>query len=172
MISPAAAPSAQRQLDLRFFVLLALCLATLWASVLWINRQSETRGLEDMRRETAALALLFATHADMTFRTIDLALNDLRAAADRPADEIARVIEPHQALLSQAILQTGIVNAQGMVTYSTPIAATQPTYAGDREYFTAHQSAQTDTLFVGRPVKGRVSNRWSIHLSRPIIQNG
>jgi len=168
MISPAA----QRQLDLRFVVLLALCLATLWASVLWINRQSETRGLEDMRRETAALALLFATHADMTFRTIDLALNDLRAAADRPADEIAQVIAPHQALLSQAILQTGIVNAQGMVTYSTPIAATQPTYAGDREYFTAHQNAQTDTLFVGRPVKGRVSNRWSIHLSRPILKNG
>ena len=100
-------------------LLLALCLATLWASVLWINRQSETRGLEDMRRETAALALLFATHADMTFRTIDLALNDLRAAADRPADEIARVIEPHQALLSQAILQTGIVNALG-ITGNTP----------------------------------------------------
>jgi len=59
-----------------------------------------------------------------------------------------------------------------MVTYSTPVSVTQPTFAGDREFFKVHQGQTQDTLFVGRPVKGRVSNKWSIHLSRPILRNG
>lgn len=164
--------STQRKLDLGFVVLLLVGLATLWTSVVWINQRAENQGLEDMRRETAAFALLFATQADTTFRTIDLALKELRNAAELTPEGIARVIEPHQDLLGSAIVQTGLVNAQGMVTYSTPIPASQPTYAGDREFFTVHQKSNTDTLFVGRPVKGRVSNKWSIHLSRPIFKNG
>lgn len=74
-------------------------------------------------------------------------------------------------LLDGAVVQAGIVNAEGMVTYSTSVPVTQPTFAGDREFFTVHQGQTQDTLFVGRPVKGRVSNKWSIHLSRPILRN-
>lgn len=163
---------ARRWLGFRFYSLLTLSLAALWLSVIWINRQAERQGLEEMRRETAALALLFATHTDITFRTVDLALKELRNYAGSKPEEIARVIAPHQELLSKAVLQTGILNAQGMVTYSTPISASQPTYSGDREFFTFHQKSNKDALFVGRPVKGRVSGQWSIHLSRPILKNG
>ncbi|ART54407.1 hypothetical protein CBP36_14915 [Acidovorax carolinensis] len=166
------ASAARRRLVQRFYLFLALCLGTLWASVVWINRQSEQQGLEDVRRETAALALLFATHADITFRTVDLALKELRSYSDSPPEVISQVIAPHQELLAKAVLQTAIVDAQGMVTYSTPISASQPTYAGDREFFTAHQNGNQDLLFVGRPVKGRVSSMWSIHLSRPILKDG
>ena len=164
--------SAQSKVDFGYVALLMLGLATLWTSVVWINQRAENQGLEDMRRETAALALLFATQADTTFRTVDLALKELRKAVDLPPTAIAEVIAPHQDLLGSAIVQTGLINAQGMVTYSTPIPASQPTFAGDREFFTVHQRSNTDTLFVGPPVKGRVSNKWSIHLSRPIFKNG
>lgn len=165
-------PQGRQRYHYGYFVFLALILSVLWAAVIWINRQAEQHGLEEMRRETAALALLFATHTDITLRTVDLALKELRNQADSPAEKISSVIAPHRELLSDAILQTGIVNAQGMVTYSTPIIASAPTYSGDREFFTAHQKSDKDTLFVGRPVKGRVSGQWSIHLSRPILKNG
>lgn len=164
--------SAQSKADLGYVALLMLGLATLWTSVVWINQRAENQGLEDMRRETAALALLFATQADTTFRTVDLALKELRKAAELPPTALAEVIAPHQELLGAAIVQTGLVNAQGMVTYSTPIPASQPTFSGDREFFTVHQRSNIDTLFVGPPVKGRLSNKWSIHLSRPIFKNG
>lgn len=168
----ADAVSALRRLGHRFFVLLILCLCALWASVLWINRQSEQQGLEEIRRETAALALLFATHVDITFRTADLALRKLQEAAGSPPEVIAEVIEPLQELLSEAILQIAIISPEGLVTYSAPASTSVQTYAADREFFTHHQQSGKDTLFVGRPVKGRISNRWSIHLSRPILKNG
>lgn len=155
-----------------FYVLLVLSLGLLWASVFWINRHAEQQGLEEIKRESAALALLFATHTDTTFRTVDLALKELRNAANLPPEKISKLIAPHLELLSNAVVQTGIVDAHGMVTYSTPLSASQPTYAGDREFFTVHQNSKQDRLFVGRPVKGRVSHKWSIHLSRPIFKDG
>lgn len=152
--------------------LMLVALALLWFGVLFLNQRSEQQGLEEMRRETAALALLFATHTDTTFRTVDLALNELRNAVGKSRASINEVIAPHLQLLDGAVVQAGIVDAQGMVTYSTPIPAVQPTFAGDREFFTVHQGETTDRLFVGRPVKGRVSNQWSIHLSRPVYVQG
>ena len=74
-------------------------------------------------------------------------------------------------MLSDAVVQTAVVNAQGMVTYSTPRHTDKPTYAGDREFFKVHQASTQDTLFVGRPVRGRLSDKWSIHLSRPIFKD-
>ena len=152
--------------------LILVVLSLLWFGVLFLNQRSEEQGLAEMRRETAALALLFATHTDTTFRTVDLALNELRQAANKPSTSIDGVIAPHLELLAGSVVQAGIVNAEGMVTYSFPERATQPTFAGDREFFTIHQGPTQDKLFVGRPVKGRVSNKWSIHLSRPIFEAG
>lgn len=152
--------------------LILVVLSLLWFGVLFLNERSEKQGLAEMRRETAALALLFATHTDTTFRTVDLALNELRRAANESSSSIDKLIAPHLALLDGSVVQVGIVNAKGMVTYSTPERTTQPTFAGDREFFTIHQGQTQDKLFVGRPVKGRVSNKWSIHLSRPIFEAG
>lgn len=152
--------------------LILVVLSLLWFGVLFLNQRSEEQGLAEIRLETSALALLFATHTDTTFRTVDLALNELRQAADKPSTAIDKVIAPHLDLLDGAVVQAAIVDAKGMVTYSTPVQATRPTFAGDREFFTIHQGQMKDKLFVGRPVKGRVSNKWSIHLSRPIFEAG
>ncbi len=165
-------PSTARQLTLRLLLVLLLLLAALWAAVWWVNHRSEQQGLEELRRETAALALLFATHADTTFRTVDLALKELRRQANRPAESITEAIAPHLQLLQGAVVQTAIVNAQGQVVYSTPIPPTQATFVLDREFFQVHQQKAEDALFVGRPLKGRLSDRWSIHLSRPILEQG
>lgn len=155
-----------------FLVLIVVGLITLWSGVSWINRQAESQGLEEMRRQTSVLALLFARHADSTFRTVDLALKELRDASGGPPEAVANVIETHLDLLSGAVVQAGLIDAQGMVTYTTPIAVTQPTYAGDLEFFGVHEQSGKDELFVGRPIRGRVSGKWSIHLSRPILKDG
>lgn len=147
-------------------------LALLWAGVVWTNRQSEQQGLEEIRRETSALALLFANHADVTFRTVDLALMDLRNQWLQDPREVAAAIQPHLQLLGDAVVQTGIIDASGWMAYSTPIAASTPTSFADREFFQVHQSGHADRLHVGRPVQGRLSGKWSIPLTRPILKDG
>lgn len=147
-------------------------LAALWAGVIWTNRQSEVQGLAEMRRETSALALLFATHTDITFRTVDLALLELRDQYLKDPRQIDRVISTHIRLLGNAVLQTGIVRADGLVVLSTPVAVKGPTYVDEREFFKVHHDSGKDALFVGRPLKGKVSGKWSIHLSRPVLDKG
>lgn len=142
-------------------------LAALWSGVTWTNHQSEEQGLQEIRRETAALALLFATHTDVTFRTVDLALKELRSQWEQDPREIAKAIEPHLQMLGDAVVQTGVIDAEGFVSYSTPIAAATRTSTIDREFFTVHQHTKEDRLHVGRPIKGRLSGKWSIPLSRP-----
>ena len=154
------------------FLLAISLLAPLWVGVVWTNRQSERQGLEEIRRETSALALLFATHTDVTFRTVDLALLALRDRWLQNPRQIATAITPHLALLGDAVVQSGVVDAEGHLVYSTPISTTARASYADREFFKVHQSSTEDRLHVGRPIKGRLSGRWSIPLSRPVLVNG
>ena len=147
-------------------------LVPLWVGVVWTNRQSEEQGLDEIRRETTALALLFATHTDVTFRTVDLALMELRDRWLQAPREVASAIEPHLELLGNAVVQSGVIDATGYAVYSTPLAATVPTLFSDREFFQVHQRGNEDRLYVGRPIKGRFSGKWSIPLTRPILKNG
>lgn len=156
----------------QIYLIAVVMLAAVWAGVIWTNRQSEAQGLAEMRRETSALALLFATHTDMTFRTVDLALLELRDQYLKDPRQIDRVISTHIRLLGKAVLQTGILRADGLVVLSTPVEAKGPTYADEREFFKVHRDSGKDVLFVGRPLKGKVSGKWSIHLSRPILNKG
>ena len=153
-------------------LLIISLLVPLWVGVVWTNRQSEQQGLDEIQRETSALALLFATHTDVTFRTVDLALMELRDRWLQAPREVASAIEPHLQLLGNAVVQTGIIDATGYMAYSTPLATTVPTLYSDREFYQVHQSGNEDRLYVGRPIKGRLSGKWSIPLTRPILKNG
>jgi hypothetical protein len=67
----------QRRAALTMLALLAL----LWSAVAWNHQDAERRELDDIRHETATLALLFANDADSTFRSVDHALLEVRSAA-------------------------------------------------------------------------------------------
>ncbi len=75
-------------------------------------------------------------------------------------------------MLGQSILQIAIVNSKSYLAYSSLGMPSTPTFLGDREHIRVHQGGKQDTLFVSRPVKGRLSGVWSIQLSRPIFDAG
>ncbi len=68
-------------------------------------------------------------------------------------------------------MQVAVIDAEGYLKYSN-LGSNEKVYLGDREHFSAHLNAAHPELFVSKPIMGRVSKKWSIQFSRPIIQNG
>jgi hypothetical protein len=67
-------------------------------------------------------------------------------------------------------MQIAVVNSAGILVASSlgPIPA-EPVDLSDRAHVRVHLHAQVDSLFISKPVLGRISAKWSIQLSRPIF---
>ena len=168
MLNPRKKSSLQFQVAL----LLAGLLGVLWSSVAWNHVYSENRQIDNTLRQTDALALLFAQHTTAAFRSADHALLKLRKISiSRPA-ELQEEVKAYSDFLGELILQVAIIDARGLLSYSSLGLPKTPSFLGDREHFQVHQGSLQDNLFVSRPLKGRVSSKWSIQLSRPIFDKG
>ncbi|TBV11271.1 diguanylate cyclase [Stutzerimonas kirkiae] len=72
----------------------------------------------------------------------------------------------------ESFMQISIVDRSGDVIYSSHGRLQGRVSVADREHFQAQASAESEHLFIGRPVLGRVSGRWTIPLSYPLHQQG
>lgn len=91
---------------------------------------------------------------------------DFRRAAD--------VVEA--ALPAGALLQVAVVDVQGQVIFSTLEPGdgrpTEPMSIADRDHFKVHFGVAEPRLYISYPIRGRLSGRWSIQFSRPILSRG
>ena len=156
----------------QIFLLLAVSLVLLWSVVAWDYRRTEDQALEQIRRETAALAMVFAKQAETTFRDVDHTLLVLRDAWLRSPATFAEEIAHHQDLLDGTALQIAIMDAKGLLVFSNLGLPEQPLSLADREHFKVHRDRPDDKQFISRPVQGRISGKWSIQLTRPIFDQG
>lgn len=147
-------------------------LVLLWSIVAWDYRRTEEQALENIRRETSALAMVFANHAETTFRDVDHALLIFRDAWSISPAVFERELTRHRDLLDGTSVHVAVVNPQGFVTFSNLGLPKAPLFVGDQEFFKVQQGSSADKLFISRPIRGRLSGKWSIQMARPILQKG
>jgi len=164
----------RKKSHLQHFIMLLLggLLAVIWVAVVWNHYRIENRETEVSFNQTATLALLFAKHASSKFSEIDHELQGLRSTWANHPLELKDDIRASGSLLGNTLLQTSIIDAEGFLVFSTLGLPKSSLYLGDREHFKVHQDSGQDALFVSRPVKGRVSGKWSIQMTRPIFDKG
>ncbi|WP_341906153.1 PAS domain S-box protein [Polaromonas sp. YR568] len=113
----------------------------------------------------ANLAAAIEQHTRRTLQSIDLAFDlveaDFRARGSqaRPLETVANDVNGFRDFTYLAV-----VDASGNVA-AGPDGAT-PVNASDRAYFKHHQSVNDSTLYIAQPTRGRVSGKWSIHITR------
>jgi PAS domain S-box-containing protein len=157
----------------RLVLLLVCVLASMWLAVAWDGRKSGQDAQHQMRQQTTALAMAFADHTEATLQRGDHLLLQLRDDWLANPNTFAQSIARHQTLLGDTALQIAIIAADGTLVYSNLAFASGRVDLSDREHFKVHQAGgPADRLFVSRPVKGRVSGKWSIQLTRPIFDAG
>ncbi len=150
--------------------LLAFCgfvLACLWSGIgLQIHHERE-QALQAAEVNLANLSRAFAEHTAKSLEGADQAIRFIRNEyLEHPNDlDVAGYLRDKQIIGDDYHL-ISVIGADGMVSY-----ASQPferVNLGDREHFKVHAQGRADDLFVSKPVRGRVSHKLSIQLTRRV----
>lgn len=179
-----------RQLLRRFFdlavgahlrrTLLALVLvglAAFWAGLLSDHRSKE-RGLEHQTHlRSAQLAQALAVQSQTLFAGLDFVTQNLVAEYSLgTADGFDLAVRTATSTYPpEAILQIAVANGEGRVVYSSlqsPPRSPSTASIRDRAHFLVHAQTSDSGLHISHPLMGRVSQRWTIQISRAIRKNG
>jgi diguanylate cyclase (GGDEF)-like protein len=143
-------------------------IAMLWAGVTlkyFDDMQSDRREAE---RANKNFAMVFEENVLRSIGEIDKALLYLRRTIESRKDttDFATIVSTTD-VLSEIIVQVAIIDANGIMRASN--AGPQPAPLldlSDREHFRAHLNSTTDSLFISKPLVGRVSKKWSVQFTR------
>lgn len=146
-------------------LVLSLLLVGLTAQVIRVE-SDRTEG--EARRELRNMTQLTQEHAQRTLRAADQALQLVRALYVRDGMALKLADWVSSGAIDVGIFhQVGIIDAHGIYRLSN-LPQTPAVDLSDREHFKVHLGHAVDTLFVSKPVKGRVSGKWTIQLTRRI----
>lgn len=149
--------------------LLALFLSSLLVAVtLHLVWAEGHRAEQTAQRELSNMTRLTEEHAERTLRAADQALQLVRQLylRDGTALNLAQWVQSG-AIDAGVFHQVGIIDANGIFRLSN-LRHTPPVDLSDREHFKVHLDHDRDELFVSKPVRGRVSGKWTIQLTRHI----
>jgi diguanylate cyclase (GGDEF)-like protein/PAS domain S-box-containing protein len=147
-------------------VYLACVLPLLWLSIVLLLQQLHDRTLEEARKDASNLVSGLSEEVHSSVHAIDLTLLDLRERWQEEPQSFSTKVRSRQAHLEEDVaFQVGILSAQGMLLYSSADPNAKVRDFSDREHFRVHADAR-DTLFISKPVFGRVSQRWSLQFTR------
>ncbi len=156
---------------------LALAIAAYW-SVLLEGQRSQRRQVEEQTwLRVGQLALAVSVQVQTLLLGLDYTLQSLAAVyPTQDADAFAEAVAAAQgAYPAGTVTQIAVANAAGDIVYSSLERDGRPR-AGvsihDREHFIVHADRQVQGMYVSRPVRGRVSQAWSIQLTRAIEREG
>jgi two-component system, NarL family, sensor histidine kinase BarA len=145
----------------------AVLVAGVWQAT--FNRIEEGRAnlLRSTAADAASLARLLEEHSARTFQSADQAVQFIKheyvqdgGRLDLPA------LEKDGVVLGDIFNLYSVVGADGRVLLSSQPFT--PTSLADREHFQIHRDNPKIGLYVSKPVMGRVSQKWSIQLTRRI----
>jgi signal transduction histidine kinase/CheY-like chemotaxis protein len=169
---PAAQPGVHlRQLPRMLGVqlaVLAVLVAMIWGSIALHLIGERAQYQSSAWQDTANLARGFAESITRTVDAVDQVMLTSRAAYRLdPARFDLAALAPRNQILSDLTLQVALTDTRGIMTASN-LGPSAGIDLSDREHIRVQIDNPADTLFISKPVLGRVSNRWSIQFSRKV----
>ncbi|MES2163748.1 MAG: ATP-binding protein [Pseudomonadota bacterium] len=157
------------RVDLRWLLLsfALLLVAGTWSLTRYQLGEARRMQLDDARRDASMLVRLFSEHATRTLEAADQAVTFLR---HRYNAEGMRLDINHE--LQEGLGPSDIYNQFSIVDeHAEVILSSMPFKAvnlADREHIRVHMQGDDGLLYISKPVLGRVSNKWSLQLTRRI----
>ena len=148
-------------------VLALLVIAAVWIAALQAVRISQERELQEARNEAENYARAFEQHIERTIRSVDsLLLTVIQDARRLDRSALQREINRVHARHRDVIAVISLIDARGNLLVNSPPAAVIS--LADRPHFSVHLERDTGEPYFGKPLLGRVSDKWSMHISRRV----
>ncbi|MFV3130244.1 ATP-binding protein [Niveispirillum sp. KHB5.9] len=157
----------------KLLLVLASTLILIWAgtgSLLWLERE---RALDQARRDVANLALAFEEQSFWILSTVEQTLRTARAEYEAAPATFSLPEFMHQHTMPQGFtVQLSLVGADGYLMDSTLGMGPEARITNylDRAHIAVHVHQDTGTIFVGPPIVGRLSGKWSLPISLRLNQ--
>ena len=147
---------------------------TLAVTVLALDHLTIKQEGQDYQRALmvgANMSLMLERQVSDKIRQVDNELLLLRALyQDDPVKFNLERWVHDDGLRKEINFNVSIVGADGFLKSNGFGPVDRSNYLGDLKPFIAHAYSMTDKLYVGRPVRSKVTGKWSIQLSRRIIE--
>ncbi|MDO8934252.1 MAG: PAS-domain containing protein, partial [Rhodocyclaceae bacterium] len=148
---------------------LAISLAVIWLAAAYELDRSRAGYLRAIEQSTVFQAQAFAENTLSAIKRLNEILLDLRAYWGGDPDRFSALVQRRKEHLSDLAFQIAVIDEEGYLAYSNLAASKDRTYLGEREHFRVHRESGADRLFISKPLKGKVSGKWSIQFTRPIL---
>lgn len=147
----------------------AALIATTWIAVVAMSIGAQGTAERDAARDVATLGIVIGEQVTRTLAAIDQTLKFVAYEfLENPSpDRLAELVGAGVVPMDNLVL-LGFVDANGILTQTERGPDKSALDLSDREHIRVHLDRRTDGLFVGKPVLGRASGRWSIQLSRAV----
>jgi signal transduction histidine kinase/ActR/RegA family two-component response regulator len=157
--------SVSHSVIISFILLNALTWGAVWSEI-QIAREYE---YADVANDTKAAAAIFGEQATRVIRSID---STLQSAAyltdlDPKPNRVKQLVEANALSMDYLVLLT-FVDSKARTIGTNAGPDPNFTNLADREHIRVHLERTVEGLFIGKPVVGRVSGKWSIQLTRLI----
>ena len=154
-------------------LIVLLSLVLVWAAAAYELSRSRQTYLHEAEVRTAVQAHVFAEYSRSTLKRINEFLLDLRRDWNGDWKSFAASVQRRQENIDDLTFQVAVIDREGILSYSNLAKPTDRVDLSQREHFKVHQEAgPVDRVFVSRPLMGKVSGKWSIQITRPILKNG
>ena len=151
---------------------LAVCgISFIWLATAYELSNSRAGRVHEIEQASELQAQAFAENTQSTIKRLNSTLIDLRAHwTGDPAIFSAEVGRRYEYLADIAF-QVAVIDQDGWLAYSNLATVTDHIDLSGREHFKVHRQGG-DRLYISKPVKGKVSGKWSIQFTRPILDQG
>ncbi|WP_244813910.1 bifunctional diguanylate cyclase/phosphodiesterase [Caballeronia sp. Lep1P3] len=166
--SQLAPPSARRRRALLAMPLLGtFVLVLLWAVIfarLSVEREATTH---ESMASAAILSSALEQHTIRAIHQVDQITRFVKYEYEKAPDTFDLVATVDKGVVqSDTLVQVSLIDEHGRLTANTYDAHPKPIDLSDREHFKVHARSNDDLLYISRPVRGRVSGKWTLQITR------
>lgn len=157
----------------RIFFITLLWLLVIWVITYYELHQTKASYLREAEVRTSVQARVFAENTRSIIKRINEISLNTRTHWTGDWKSFANIIRQRQESINDITFQVAVIDKQGRLAFSNLAPATDRTDLSDREHFKVHKLAEgKDHLFISKPLLGKISGKWSIQFTRPILRSG